>query len=145
MTSALPAETLPTRSPLEKWEIKYRKAARKYQRREKNPIASAAAVCESCRELMDVVKDYPSFTDIKAANNYRGVTITTTDMMRVLRKPRKYNAHSQEPQKNIINLIVDHYETLQREHDAVESLRLKFPRWAGWVIRSPDDHFRVAV
>jgi hypothetical protein len=83
---------------------------------------------------MDVAKDYPSFTEIKAAMNYRSVTITTTDVMRVLRKRSKYNVHSPERQESIINLIVDHYETLQREHDAVESLRLKFPRWAGWVI-----------
>jgi hypothetical protein len=134
MATAQPSVAPSTKSPQEEWEVRYRKAAKKYQRREQSPIASAAAVCESCRQLMDVVKDYPSFADIRAGENYRGVTITTTDMLRVLRKRRKYNVHSQDRQKSIVNLIVDHYETLQREHDAVESLRHKFPRWAGWVI-----------
>jgi hypothetical protein len=134
MATAQPAVAPSSKSPQEEWEVKYRKAAKKYQRREQNPVASAAAVCESCRELMDVVKDYPSFTDIREGANYRGVTITTTDMLRLLRKGRRYNVHSQDLQKSIVNLIVDHYETLQREHDAIESLRHKFPRWAGWVV-----------
>jgi hypothetical protein len=134
MTSAQPTVTPSTKSPQEEWDVSYRKAARKYRRREQNPIASTAAVCESCRELMDVVKNYPSFMDIKSGENYRGLTITTADILRLLRKRRNYNAHSQEGLMSVVNLIVDHYETLQREHDAMESLRLKFPRWIGWTI-----------